>query len=304
MLRRISFYSLVALGIFLLAQNYAYAATVYQWDNPSYPYLYPTPTVLGETTVAEADALATEAPEPAFAVTAPQGGEVWRAGETYAITWTNPTYLNNYLRYLKAVHVATGATININDGDNLNLLEGGKISWTVPSDWPLSGKFKIRVGVQPESDATPYTDSGIINIEAKVTTPPSTLLAVTAPQIGSVWQPGETHGITWTNSTSLNTGKQKIQAVHVSTGTILNITDSNTTKTLADGVMSWTIPTDLPVFGDFKIRVGTQLADNTAPYADSGVIKIEKSTTGSDITPPVKAALIVTAPKGGEVWKA
>jgi len=74
MLRRISFYSLVALGIFLLAQNYAYAATVYQWDNPSYPYLYPTPTVLGETTVAEADALATEAPEPAFAVTAPQGG--------------------------------------------------------------------------------------------------------------------------------------------------------------------------------------------------------------------------------------
>lgn len=300
MLKR-TFYLLFALGIFLFAQNTAKAAYVYEWDNPSYPNLYASPEVLGETTAATDQLVTTDYKENVFAVTSPVGGESWQAGETYTITWSNPSYLNKYLRYLRAVYVPTGATISINDGTSLNLLEDGKMTWTIPKDWPISGQFKIRVGIQPESYATPYVDSGIINIKTISVLPtPTSTLSVISPATSVTWHPSETHAIAWTNSTSLNTSKQKIQAVHLATGTIFNITDSNTTKTLVDGTVSWAIPADLPYFGEYKIRVGT-LTD-AAVYADSGIIKIEKSTSLNDDIP--KAALIVTSPKSGEVWKA
>ncbi len=86
-------------------------------------------------------------------------------GDTLYITWTASQNMANYLRYISAIHVKTGAEIIIENGLN-TIGTSGKYSWTIPTYLP-DGEYVIEVGVQPKGYGT-YSRSRPLTITKNV----------------------------------------------------------------------------------------------------------------------------------------
>lgn len=120
-------------------------------------------------------------PTPAsLFVSSPSNNEIWRLGETKTIRWNVPSEMANYLRYIRAIYVPTGASLSI--GQGLRLLGERQFSWTIPTSWPATGQFKIRLGAQPEGGTTPYADSEVFTIAPALINSSSAPYFTSSPQ--------------------------------------------------------------------------------------------------------------------------
>ena len=112
-------------------------------------------------------------------VTSPRGGEYWKQGAAYDITW--------------ATSGSTGSTVRINyyHGDVLagSIIEStpndGAFHWVIPADWPCGSDYKIGVqvndnpGILDISDAVSSVIAGTVAIT--VPAPPARAPAPPAP---------------------------------------------------------------------------------------------------------------------------
>jgi len=75
---------------------------------------------------------------PAIQVLAPNGGESWRVGGTYAITWATSDFSSN-------------VTIELHQGGILqrtiasNIPDSGSFQWSIPPQLPLGAAYSIRI---------------------------------------------------------------------------------------------------------------------------------------------------------------
>ncbi|MBI2515242.1 peptidoglycan-binding protein [Candidatus Wolfebacteria bacterium] len=101
-----------------------------------------TPVVSTSTTTTTASSTATTtitvAP-PVFAITSPNGGEQWTAGNTYTITWTSTgTSVST-----ASIDLYKSGSYNISIASNVS--NNGSVNWIVPATIASGNDYKIRV---------------------------------------------------------------------------------------------------------------------------------------------------------------
>ena len=203
---------------------------------------------------------------PALVVTAPNGGETWYEGLSYAITWTSEAAAEDSVRielYRGGVLLETIAAETDNDGTH---------SWT-PRQYDLNQwGYVIRVtdltlGISDWSDAA----FGIPGI-----------LTVTSPAGGEVWYVGESHTLTWTQSASAGDNVM-FELLHE--GVACSTLTASTANDLSE---DWTVAQCGTDTTGYAVRI-TDLSNGAVGVSDSTFT----------IFP---ATIAITAPNGGERW--
>ncbi|MGE5280051.1 MAG: hypothetical protein ACM3L6_04830, partial [Deltaproteobacteria bacterium] len=201
-------------------------------------------------------------------LTAPLGGETYKVGSTYNITWTTigsiPNVKIEYSRFNFLTDINTIAAAAANSGS---------YPWTVPDR--ISNTVKVRVSDPNDAGANAVSGSDFRII---------TGLTVTAPNGGQMWDVGSSHDITWTcTSAQANVPDVKIEYSVDGGATYPYILAA----TPNDGVWTWD-PVPDTISANVKVRV-SDLADSTAYDASDSALKI-------------RAKFTLEAPNGGEVW--
>ena len=202
-----------------------------------------------------------------FAVTAPNGTEIWVVGDSHDIDWTNTGTVSN----VKLEYSTDGGSTYPNEiiaaTPNNN-----SYSWTIPD--AIGTTVRVRVSDVTNLSANDFSD-GNFEIQGSLT--------LTAPVGGEDWVYNTAHDITWTKTGTIATVILKYS------------TDSGSTypNTIASGVdatlgtpYSWTLPDDLSIACRVKV---TNEADGDVNDASVG-----------DFT--IKGSLDLTAPDGAETW--
>ncbi len=156
-------------------------------------------------------------------VTAPNGGEKWGIGSTYAVTWTSSGSVSNVKIEYSTDNGAKWSTIIA------STINTGTYNWTVPNK--PSTKCKVRI-----SDAADSRPSDTGNSTFSIVTVTNPTLTVTSPNGGEKWDTGTVHNITWTTTGSV--GNVKIEYSSNNGGNWTLVSGSTTN----DGSYSWTVP--------------------------------------------------------------
>jgi len=119
----------------------------------------------------------------AFAVSSPNGGEIWAVGATQAITWTTSGTVPNVKLEFSKDNFATVTVITASAPNT------GTYSWIIPD--AISATVKVRVSDPADSSANDVSDA---NFKIRGG------LVVSAPNGGEAWIVGSTQAISWTTT--------------------------------------------------------------------------------------------------------
>jgi hypothetical protein len=200
-----------------------------------------------------------------FSITSPMAGQELFLGYTYDITWVSNLPGNVRIDLFK------GSALLRNIANNAT---GNILRWTVPTDLPPSGDYRIRI--TNLTDETVFTEN----------TFPFTLIrpsiTVLTPNGGEAWFSNNfRYNITWQDN--LNGNPVRIDLLKG--GIILQ----NITTSATGGIFNWTLPDNLVTGIDYRIRVSA--AGATTFFDDSNA---DFRITRPQIT--------VTSPAAGDVW--
>jgi len=168
-------------------------------------------------------------PPPQIIVNAPNGGEVFEAGTTQNITWTNKYYSST-----------VSLSYSLDDGAAWTLITGGltntgTYAWAIPAD---IASTLCLVRVADTATGTPMDVSdAVFTIEAPPPPPLPDVITVSEPNGGENWKVGSVHAITWT----VEDGFTGLVNIFFSSDNGVNWTPL-ITDVDATGVYEWTIP--------------------------------------------------------------
>ena len=172
--------------------------------------------------------------DPTITVTAPNGGESWKIGSTYNITW-NSQYVTN-VNILLYNGTSVAGSIVSNYSASL-----GTYSWTIPQGITPNSNYFIRI---EDSNASLLYDMS----DATFTILPQPVITVTAPNGGENWQIGSSFNINWTTSNAGANVKIELYSNNVLYKTIV-------TSTPNSGSYLWDIPTSYYAGTQYQIRI-------------------------------------------------
>jgi hypothetical protein len=224
-------------------------------------------------------------------LTAPNGGEVWTIGSTYAITWTQTNLTGNLSIMLLGAN--TPGSHNVLIAQSVPVTDG-TYNWTIPASVIPGSNYRVRIAsmaggvfIQDYSDAPFTIDGGT----PPPPPPPTSQITVTAPNGGETWAAGTTQDITWTYQNL--EGEVRIELVRGANMPPVMVTPATP---IASGSYAWTIPATIQP-GFYKAHV-VWLSVTAVYFGDlsDGFFEI----TGG--TPPPTPQLTLTAPNGGESW--
>ncbi|NOU48903.1 MAG: T9SS type A sorting domain-containing protein [Bacteroidales bacterium] len=181
-------------------------------------------------------------------LTSPNGGEIWAAGSTNSVTWTDGTGT---------------VTIDLYDASGTNIYGNIASGVTSPYSWIISGAIPLgidyRIKITDDGDAsTDFSDA-----DFRITDP----VIVTDPDGGEIWATGSTKPITWTDGTG------------TATIDLYDISGTNFYGNIATGVTSpysWIISGTIPTGLDYRIKI-----------TDDGDLSEDFSNADFQITDPV-----------------
>ncbi|MCF8240048.1 MAG: T9SS type A sorting domain-containing protein [Melioribacteraceae bacterium] len=198
-------------------------------------------------------------------LTSPNGGEGWRLGENYNITWNSSgiTNLN--------IDVSTNAgTSWIDLQDNVNAATGS-YNWTVP-DSIIGNQVKLRLVDAANPNVKDESDNNFT----------AGRITITKPVLNEVWQAGSIEVINWTSTSGLGTVRIEYS---IDGGTTFTVIDSLNADV---GTYSWDVPAGLST-SNAVIRI-VHLQAATDIYDNSDLFTIN--------------SLQLTSPTGEELWSA
>lgn len=204
-------------------------------------------------------------------VVSPNGGEQWKAGYKYDITWTSQAIPGNVLiEYSKDNFVNDVNTIVASTEND------GLFQWKVPND--PSSTVKVRI-TDISNPSVKDTSNEYFTILEKPT------LKILSPNGGEIWDVDSTQYITWES-----TGDIAFVRIGYSKDNFVSDVHEIVSSTENDGIFEWKIPND----PSSTVKVG--IVDTAAPSIydisdDNFTIKAEKPT------------ITVVSPNGGEIWK-
>ena len=201
---------------------------------------------------------------PLVTVASPDGGENWVGNSLHNVTWTSQNITNVKIEY------------SINNGNSwLSVIastpaSGGSYSWTVPNT--PSVECLVRI-----SDVSNPSFSDVSNATFTITAAPISMVTVTAPNGGEIWEAGTDHNITWT--------RQAVAQVKIEYST-----DNGSAWTVVVasvpsifGTYSWTIPNTpstqcLVRISDVSNPSVNDVSDNT--FTIEGDVSVEDLKSG------------------------
>ena len=225
-------------------------------------------------------------------LTAPNGGENWSTGSTYAITWTQLNLAGNVSLLLVGGNDPNSANFPIAQSIPV---QACSFNWTIPAAIPAETNYRVRIAMPNAAGAMiydlsdgPFTISGGTNPP-----PPPYSITVTAPNGGETWPAGSTQNISWNYSGI--TGEVTIGLIGTASNNQIILAPA---VPVADQNFAWTIPsTILP--GPYRAHIVwlTPLAIYIGDLSDGPFLI-------TNDTPPPPPSLAVLAPNGGETWQA
>ncbi len=225
-------------------------------------------------------------------LTAPNGGEIWNTGSTYAITWSQVNLAGPASLMLLSANDPASATIMIAPSVPV---AAGQFNWTIPPNIPAGANYKVRINLASANGMMIWDISdGPFTIQGGTNPPPPQMsITVVAPNGGEQWAAGSTQTIAW-NYANL-TGEVSIGLIGANTNAQIIIAPS---VPIDAQNFQWTVPANFAP-GLYKVHIVwlTILAVYIGDLSD-GFFAI---TNG---TPPPPPVLQVTSPNGGETWEA
>lgn len=220
-------------------------------------------------------------------VTSPNGGEEWKVGSQYIISWTVndstvPVAAPNYYSGVSLVKANNEPALSLFlESVNHATRTEGKYAWTIPT-YLSSGDYKIHVRTYNLTTGNLIGDDESDRSFSIVseTQPPIAAITVASPIAGSQYQPGWQLTIRWNFGSSLANSLRYIELLS-GTGERLGIS-VDTSGLIGDGSYTWIIPDFIPT-DQYKIRVGAQPQGSGTPYGDSEIFTI------SSLNPPQEA---------------
>ena len=197
----------------------------------------------------------------------PNGGEVWKVGESRNVTWTRGGNIANAKLDYSTDGGATFPNSIVASTPAANL----SYAWTIPD----SIDSDIRVKITDVGDAT-VNDISDANFSIKG------LLTLTAPNGGQTWTVNSAQNVTWTKAGTIPNVKLEYSTNGGTTyPNVIVASTAGSTLTYA-----WTVPD----------AIGTQLRVQVTNVDDATV------TDASDANFTIKGSLTLTAPNGSETW--
>lgn len=196
-------------------------------------------------------------------ISAPAGGEAWQAGTTQTISWTSTNGIT-----VAAIEYTTDNGTNWSTVTSSTSATAGSYSWSIPSSLAASS-VKVRV-----RDA--QTGTSIVAVSNAFSV---SLLRLTAPTGGEVFQAGANTSITWQNSSNITN-----LTLQYSTDAGSNWNNITTGVVASAGTYTWTVPAGISTT---QGRVKIIDENNT-------------STTASSQNNFRIGYVTVTSPNGGE----
>ncbi|MCH7973564.1 MAG: hypothetical protein IH949_06710, partial [Bacteroidetes bacterium] len=201
----------------------------------------------------------------AITVTSPNGAEIWTAGTTQNITWTD--------------NISENVTIDLYKGGTFHseistsTSSDGSKTWAIPFTQEDGNDYTVKI--------TSVNDPGIFGFSNANFTIVGNQITVTAPNGGENWLDTEDQIISWTDNLTGNVEIQlfKNDVFH----------SSITTSTPSDESFTWNIPGTTPSASDYKIKIIS--AD------DAGVFDLSDANFTI-----INNDLIVVTPNGSENW--
>jgi photosystem II stability/assembly factor-like uncharacterized protein len=203
---------------------------------------------------------------PTISLLSPNGGENWRAGKNYNITWISSNITNVKIEF------TTNNGISWSTVSNSTPASGGVYSWTVPNISAPVSKIKIA---DASNALLADTSDNSFNIFI-----PS--ITVTSPNGGEQWISGSQRNITWTKSFTGNIRIEYTTNNGLSWSLIVDNFVSDSLKYI------WLVPNTPSSLCKIKI---TEAADSS--------IQDLSNNTFSILMPN----LLITSPNGGEEWR-
>ncbi|MDP1993902.1 MAG: Ser-Thr-rich GPI-anchored membrane family protein, partial [Ignavibacteria bacterium] len=160
-------------------------------------------------------------------LSSPNGSEIWAAGQSHNVTWTDGTGT---------------VTIDLYDASGTNLYGNIASGVTSPYLWTISGAIPLaadyRIKITDDGDAS----SDFSDADFRITDP----VTATAPNGGEIWAAGQSHNVIWTDGT----GTVTID--------LYDASGTNLYGNIASGVTSpylWTISGAIPLAADYRIKI-------------------------------------------------
>lgn len=183
-------------------------------------------------------------------VISPNGGEVWVPGSIQVIKWssTSPTG-------------TLGPNVKIqlwkDGGVKLEIVYStpntGSYTWTIPSTLTTGTNYSMLImgcTLDTAGKCTAYI-TDMSDIDFTIGTVSTGTLIVTSPAIGTIWEKGTTHNITWTTTGTVKPGVK----IELYKGGVFNRQIVYESPVAGGNTYSWIVPTDLVSGTDYKIRV-------------------------------------------------
>ena len=222
-------------------------------------------------------------------LTAPAGGEVWKAGTVQNVTWTSSGGNGNRTAVLEySVSGPSGPWTEI----ATNLSDTGKFGWLVPETPSISCFARVTLHdsyIPPQtatsSNAAAFTIKGI---------PAPLNVTVDSPNGGENWTVGTRHSISWSASGGVLPLCVRLDYSTAGTGGPWSLISGNESN---GGSYSWTVPDNTSK--DCYVRV--TVSDSDEPHhetPDTGDRAFTISSPPSDSQAP---QIQITAPPDGAV---
>lgn len=206
-----------------------------------------SPLTAGADAVKFSRTTAPPPPPPSVTVTAPNGGESWRAGTVQTIRWTYSGTPGSSVKIelLKAgsVNSIISSSVPIGSGGS------GSFTWTIPTAQAVGTDYRIRV----TSTSTPSaTDTS--NANFSITAPLATTgITVSAPNGGETWRRGSTQTVRWTYT---GTPGAYVTIELLKGGVVSRVIASSITiGSGGTGSYTWWLPATQTAGADYRVRI-------------------------------------------------
>lgn len=190
-------------------------------------------------------------------VESPNGGETWWRGVDATIYWhwngnsCGPNVSINLYRGASFVQTIVAGVERYHSGSTRYF------TWSVPASLPVATDYRIRIADASNPSLQDWSDGAF-----SITDPLPCTATVLAPNGGESWVKGTTHTVSWDYTGNCH-GPLAVELYKGSTPV----------RTLIAGIygktIEWTVPTDISVGNDYRIRISMQGDPSQYDFSDS-----------------------------------
>ncbi|MCS7019503.1 MAG: Ser-Thr-rich GPI-anchored membrane family protein [Cytophagales bacterium] len=198
-------------------------------------------------------------------VTSPNGGEVFNRTRTYPITWQSNLGGTVTIDLIRAGTLIQNIAAGIPNSGSLN--------WLIPVTVTPANNYRIRITFNANSSS----DESDANFEILG----DPVITVQTPNGGETFFRTRNHNIVWTDNIPENVNIDLFRAGNFFRAIAENVPSS--------GTFSWTVPADVPLGNNYRVRVRSVLDSMLRDLSDNNFTIANNDT------------IRVTAPNGGEV---